>query len=294
MTVFTAVHTDWGILTRSRAFDERGLSLSGFPVVDTFEGVVTDPQSLHKYLYGHADPVNNTDPTGMFSLASGLATVGVISLGVATLLPAVRGAYNASYHVAADGHKESLFAATFKGAATWQDFRRVIGAFGSGASAGAYNALDTLTLRQISPLHEYSTGLWTQEGLQDSWVGTASNVMAWTGTASLYAAAAVWTWSAAGGGTMDISVTSSKALRPWYIHVKYGANGAWEHAALGQGPSGLGSMTIFSSTAPTSGTTITGIPVLLPQAVIAGEEAGYAFSCVTAAVHAFLRGWGLP
>lgn len=34
---------------------------------DTFEGSQNDPLSLHKYLYAHADPVNNVDPTGMFT-----------------------------------------------------------------------------------------------------------------------------------------------------------------------------------------------------------------------------------
>ncbi len=294
MTLLTDRRADWNdILGPSRRFDEEGTWISSLPIVDTYEGEINAPQSLHKYLYGHADPINNIDPSGEFSLVSGLGTIGVFSMGIATFLPAIRGAYNASYHVAADAHKESLFAATFQGTATWQDFRRVIGAFGSGASAGAYNALDTLTLRQINPLHEYSNGLWAQEGLQNSWVGTASNVMAWTGTASLYSAAAVWAWGAAGGGTMDIAV--SKGGAPWYMHVQYGANGVWQEAVLGQGVSGLGSMTIVNTPAGfVTGTQITGIPVLLPQAVIAGGEAGYAFSCVTAAIHAFSRGWGLP
>lgn len=264
-----------------------------FNRVDPFFGNLRDPLSLHKYVYGQGDPVDSVDPSGQFSLAGALATIGVISIGIATYLPAIRGAYNAAYHVAADGTKESLFAATFQGTATWQDFKRVIGPFGSGASAGAYNALDTLTLRQISPLHEYSNALWAQEGLQDSWVGTASNVMAWTGTFSLYAAAAVWAWGAAGGGTMDIAV--SKGASPWFVHIPYGANGLWQEAVLGQGASGLGGMTIVNTPAGfVTGMQITGIPVLLPKAVIAGAEAGYAFSCVTAAIRAFFRGWGLP
>ncbi len=37
-----------------------------FEQVDVFSGMLTAPQSLHKYLYAHADPVSNIDPTGMF------------------------------------------------------------------------------------------------------------------------------------------------------------------------------------------------------------------------------------
>jgi hypothetical protein len=44
--------------------------------VDTFEGEVIDPQSLHKYVYCHADPVNSSDPTGesFVSVSMGLMT----------------------------------------------------------------------------------------------------------------------------------------------------------------------------------------------------------------------------
>lgn len=35
-----------------------------FQTMDTYEGNRTDPQSLHKYTYCRADPVNKTDPSG--------------------------------------------------------------------------------------------------------------------------------------------------------------------------------------------------------------------------------------
>ncbi len=41
-----------------------------FLSMDSFEGVPQDPITLHKYLYGNADPVNMVDPTGLFSLGS--------------------------------------------------------------------------------------------------------------------------------------------------------------------------------------------------------------------------------
>jgi len=36
---------------------------------DTYEGSLEDSMSLHKYLYAHANPVNFTDPTGLFTMA---------------------------------------------------------------------------------------------------------------------------------------------------------------------------------------------------------------------------------
>jgi hypothetical protein len=51
---------------------------SVFPMVDTHEGVVSDPMSLHKYLYANADPVNHIDPTGKFSTTEIMVTAGII------------------------------------------------------------------------------------------------------------------------------------------------------------------------------------------------------------------------
>lgn len=59
---------------------ERFLTNGWFNRFDPFEGVSEDPQSLHKYAYVHADPVNMIDPTGEFGLVGGL-TVGIGVLG---------------------------------------------------------------------------------------------------------------------------------------------------------------------------------------------------------------------
>ncbi|MDR2407319.1 MAG: hypothetical protein LBE13_04295 [Bacteroidales bacterium] len=41
-----------------------------FNRLDPFFGNLNDPQSLHKYLYTHDDPVNGIDPSGLMSMAS--------------------------------------------------------------------------------------------------------------------------------------------------------------------------------------------------------------------------------
>ena len=55
-----------------------------FWTMDTYEGSQSDPLSLHKYLYAHADPVNNTDPTGMFTLSE-INIVGAIQSTLQTI-----------------------------------------------------------------------------------------------------------------------------------------------------------------------------------------------------------------
>lgn len=48
-----------------------------FNRLDPFAGNLNDPQSLHKYLYTHGDPVNGIDPSGE-SFISGIATVALM------------------------------------------------------------------------------------------------------------------------------------------------------------------------------------------------------------------------
>jgi RHS repeat-associated protein len=46
---------------------------------DTYEGNFEDPITLHKYLYGNANPVTYTDPTGLFSAAEAQAAADIAS-----------------------------------------------------------------------------------------------------------------------------------------------------------------------------------------------------------------------
>ncbi|MDR2440899.1 MAG: hypothetical protein LBE12_16175, partial [Planctomycetaceae bacterium] len=68
-----------------------------FNRLDPFFGNLNDPQSLHKYLYTHADPINGIDPMGL-SLCSSLGNL-AIATGIAGLSgTAIIGAHNATMH----------------------------------------------------------------------------------------------------------------------------------------------------------------------------------------------------
>tara|TARA_E500000305_G_scaffold36763_3_gene28012 strand:+ start:86 stop:17857 length:17772 start_codon:yes stop_codon:yes gene_type:complete len=62
---------------RARYYDP---ATGRFSSLDDFAGNLNDPQSLHKYLYAHADPVNYFDPTGHFAVA---VSVGSLGAGIA-------------------------------------------------------------------------------------------------------------------------------------------------------------------------------------------------------------------
>ncbi len=57
-----------------------------FNRMDPYAGNNRDPQSLHKYLYCHANPVNSIDPSGMWSLAGTIAVTGIVSSIVGGIL----------------------------------------------------------------------------------------------------------------------------------------------------------------------------------------------------------------
>lgn len=62
-------------------FDEK--TASGrfwFWNMDTFEGILQDPLSLHKYLYAANNPVSNIDPSGKQTLVGTINVTGIISI----------------------------------------------------------------------------------------------------------------------------------------------------------------------------------------------------------------------
>jgi RHS repeat-associated protein len=48
---------------RQRFYDT---SSGRFGRMDTYQGSIGNPSSLHKYLYAHSNPLKYTDPTGYF------------------------------------------------------------------------------------------------------------------------------------------------------------------------------------------------------------------------------------
>lgn len=69
---------------RARYYDQ---SIGRFTNADPFDGVRNDPMSLHKYLYAHANPVMNSDPSGLVTLLSVGAVRAMSKFLVSLVLP---------------------------------------------------------------------------------------------------------------------------------------------------------------------------------------------------------------
>lgn len=68
--------------------------------MDTFEGTQSDPLSLHKYLYAHANPVNGVDPSGHeFNLIGQLAVIAINAWTGVKIAYTVHNAYSRTKHI---------------------------------------------------------------------------------------------------------------------------------------------------------------------------------------------------
>jgi hypothetical protein len=72
-SAFDGKALDLHALRRQRSGSDR----VPFTDVDMFEGVPSEPLTLHKYAYTHNDPVNGTDPTGKWTLSQVTVATGI-------------------------------------------------------------------------------------------------------------------------------------------------------------------------------------------------------------------------
>jgi RHS repeat-associated protein len=55
-------------------------STGRFLGIDPFEGDVNSPVSRHQYLYGNANPVSYSDPSGKFSIGEAVAVLSILGV----------------------------------------------------------------------------------------------------------------------------------------------------------------------------------------------------------------------
>ena len=72
---------------RARWMDPGAGRLAG---MDPFAGLVSEPMTLHPFLYAAADPVNKTDPSGRFSVGVGVG-LGTMSISAMSILKSPHG-----------------------------------------------------------------------------------------------------------------------------------------------------------------------------------------------------------
>ena len=100
-----------------------------FNRMDPYSGNLQDPQSLHKYLYCHNNPINAIDPSGEMTLVGTLSVTTIICSMVSVFLPVLGGVISA----VKAGISPWEFIGELVSKVTWQE---ALLAVGLGALAG--------------------------------------------------------------------------------------------------------------------------------------------------------------
>ncbi|HPT89939.1 MAG TPA: polymorphic toxin-type HINT domain-containing protein [Acetivibrio sp.] len=68
-------------------------ALGRFLTMDSWGGIITDPITLHKYLYADCDPVNKIDPSGHFSILGVMTAITITATIASIAIPIITGIY---------------------------------------------------------------------------------------------------------------------------------------------------------------------------------------------------------
>ena len=68
-------------------------ALGRFLTMDSWGGIITDPITLHKYLYADCDPVNKIDPSGQYSILGVMTAITITATIASIAIPIITGIY---------------------------------------------------------------------------------------------------------------------------------------------------------------------------------------------------------
>jgi RHS repeat-associated protein len=222
---------------RSRFYDP---SSGRFTTMDTYEGSLQDPQSLHKYAYCHADPINYHDPSGHDGdLAEILTVLFITSILVATSFSVLKSAvYGGGWFPDA-----ALVGASL----SISGFAPIIGVlnlasqaiYGGGNSVGTFAAGQLLNFANLSALSTTTQNLGKFAGAS---ANLGSEVLYTTGDNMI----SNWTYygpgfyiSPGGGNTLGGSITVYAGVC-WAVPTWDSYSGGFYSFSLGAGSGAFG------------------------------------------------------
>jgi RHS repeat-associated protein len=139
-----------------------------FNRVDPFSGNLYDPQSLHKYLYCHANPVNSIDPTGFFEfsmveLVSVSFLIGTIAYGIATTVYQIKGhAFNEATYLAVKWFWVGAVAGAVLYGGIWATHSILVVLYGPGAGLGGLEYARQYGIQSYDELRSILSGTGLQ------------------------------------------------------------------------------------------------------------------------------------
>ncbi len=136
-----------------------------FNRIDPFAGNNRDPQSLHKYLYAHSNPINRIDPTGQLSLSLPgiLTTISIIGTIMAIVAPPIIG-YIGFRRVKKVDRPADAYVVSFSASFIFPIFK-------AGWGGGVEGNYDLLWIKSLGRWEDY----WAP-GLSVGWSGKSVSV----------------------------------------------------------------------------------------------------------------------
>ncbi len=170
---------------RARYYDP---ATGRFNRLDPFFGNTSDPLSFHKYLFGHGDPVQNRDPSGLSPLASALSALTIGGFLTATTVGGIIGALVPAGMAAYEGKSaDEILAAAWRGALM-------------GALAGGLGYLSGGLLAAFAPWVQY-LGAFVSNAL---FSGGEAAIESWINSGDIGDIASAFAVSGATGGALGM------------------------------------------------------------------------------------------
>jgi RHS repeat-associated protein len=133
-----------------------------FNRLDPFAGSPQDPQSLHKYLYAHCNPINNLDPSGRYNIAEMVTVSAIMGMVCAAYMGLVTAVYGGSVQDVIETQRRWFYIGFFSTAlvygGAWLIRAILVALYGASAGFGNLQHAKDYGIMSYRLLEKYTKG----------------------------------------------------------------------------------------------------------------------------------------